>query len=227
MMVKQVKCISWLRTDPPNCFPLCHVPWSPMTLSLNMKALTVAKATREQHFSSLNAATEAPLNTALTAGHTSSNICAQLSTPSRTPRTRAITPEKGTPCLQYKPEGVSISRRKQTKQDSRLHSCWSCACHIFYDSQLKSTPLPRQTVLLPGHWQAAGDGGSCHRCKDPLAFERKAGQSHETKRHSFLRTVHHTVHFSVSTPSCSHSHSLVCFNFPFQNLSPQTSSGFK
>lgn len=189
--------------------------------------LQVAKATREQQLSSLNADTAAPLNTALTAGHTSSNTCVQPSTPSRTPGTRAITPVKGTPCLQYKPGGVSISRREQTKQDSRLHSCWSCACRIFYDCQLKPTPLPRQTVLLPGQWQAAGDGGSCHSCKDTLAFERKAGQSHETKRQSFLRTVHHTVHFSVSTLSCSHIHSLVCFNFPFQNLSPQTSSGFK
>lgn len=81
----------------------------------------------------------------------------------------------------------------------------------FHACQLKPTPVPRQTaVLLPGHWQAAGEGGSCHSCKDPLAFGRKAGHSHEIKRHSFLRRAltgaQHNAYFSVSTPSCSHIH---------------------
>lgn len=142
----------------------------------------------------------------------------------------ATTPVEGTPCLQYKPEGASISTRKQAKEDSCLHSCWSSMCHIFYDWQLKSTPVPRQTaVLLPGHGQAAGDGGSFTAAKTLWLLKERLG-SQEIKRHSLLRRaltgVHHTVYFSISTPS-SHIHSLVCFNFPFQNLSPQTSSGFK
>lgn len=59
----------------------------------------------------------------------------------------AITSVEGTPGLQYKPEGVLISMNK-TKQDSRLHSCWSCMCHIFHDSQHK--PVPRQQCCSLG-----------------------------------------------------------------------------
>lgn len=212
MMVKQVKFISWLRADPPNCFPLCHMHWSIMTLSLNAKPLTDGQGNTWARFllpecrhsvllSTLPSllATQAQIlvhSTALQMGHQELGL--------------ATTPVEGIPCLQHKPEGVSINTKK-TQQDSRLHSRWSCAWHFYDDCQLKPAPVPRQTaVLLPGHLQAGGDGGSCHSCKDPLAFERKAGQSHKIKRHSFFRRaltgVHHAVNFSGSTPSCSHIH---------------------
>ena len=200
--------------------------------------LHTAKTAHERYFSSLNVDTVAPLNITSTAGHTSSNTSCVTCTAQRSKlATRqlglVLTPVERTFCLLYKPEGVSISKKK-TEQDSRLHSHWICACHSFYDcyliqimnilsagprpcfslllwllcSQL-TTPAPRQTaVLLLGHWQAGGDGGSFHSCKDPLAFERKARQPHEIKRHSYLKgAFKDAVYFSGSTPNCSNVHS--------------------
>lgn len=90
MMVKQVKFISWLRADPPNCFPLCHIALIHHDTQFERKA---SHRWPGQHMSKVSppwTQTQcASLNTAFTAGHTSPNTCAQHSTPNGTPRTRA------------------------------------------------------------------------------------------------------------------------------------------
>lgn len=156
MMVKQVKFISWLRADPPNCFPLCHMHWSTMTLSLNAKPLTDGQANTWAMFllpecrhsvllSTLPSllAIQAQIlvhSTALQTGHQELGL--------------ATTPVEGIPCLQHKPEGVSINTKK-TQQDSRLHSRWSCVWH-FYDDLPTQTCTCAKTDSSAVPWAPAG-----------------------------------------------------------------------
>lgn len=122
----------------------------------------VAKPIYEQYFSSLSADTGAPLSTAFTAGHTSSNTCAQHSTPNRTPRTRASNYTSRKNSLFAIQARRSFNQyEKKPQQDSHLHSCWSCECHIFLWLPTQTYTCAKTAVLLPGQWQGAGDGGSC------------------------------------------------------------------